>query len=500
MSRKNNDKKQKSITNKIVVKRNKTFGEEIATLKTVEGMRSFLGKIIPNPDEVLKRTGKTISYLRTLANDGQIATCIQSRSAGITSLEHRLRYSDENKKYSDFYDKLLKKIDVEGFIKSVLKAPAYGFQPIEIIWECLDDKVIPSKITAKPQEWFYFNTDNELCLKNKEGLVITEDMKKFLCPVVDDEYLNPYGRGYLSRCFWDVVFKKGSLEFWIKFAEKWGMPYIIAKYEEGTAEKDIDKLLDSAEQMIQDAVAAIPNTSSVEVMEAGGKSATAEIYKGIIDLCDASISKNILGQTLTTESSKTGSYALGEVHFKVRQDIINSDKKLVETCFNKLLKWVHELNFGDEFAPEFELFEEEEVNKTLAERDRILSDTGVRFSKQYFLKTYGFSEDDIEVSESSENASNFSENKPKQKELSYGVQSQSVIDDFINGFNDNNFEEIMNKKLVNILKNFSETRDSEQALEELALLYPEKNDKSLEETLTKAIFLSNLWGQVEHSD
>ena len=278
------------------------------------------------------------------------------------------------------------------------------------------------------------------------------------------------------------------------------MPYIIAKYEEGTAEKDIDKLLDSAEQMIQDAVAAIPNTSSVEVMEAGGKSATAEIYKGIIDLCDASISKNILGQTLTTESSKTGSYALGEVHFKVRQDIINSDKKLVETCFNKLLKWVHELNFGDEFAPEFELFEEEEVNKTLAERDRILSDTGVRFSKQYFLKTYGFSEDDIEVSESSENSSNFSENKAKQKDLLYGVQSQSVIDDFINGFNDNNFEEIMNKKLVNILKNFSETRDSEQALEELALLYPEKNDKSLEETLTKAIFLSNLWGQVEHSD
>lgn len=47
-----------------------------------------------------------------------------------------------------------------------------------------------------------------------------------------------------------------------------------------------------------------------------------------------------------------------------------------------------------------------------------------------------------------------------------------------------------------IIKNFAEVKDPQKALEDLAILYPEKDSKSLEETLTKAIFLSNIWGRV----
>lgn len=490
-------------SNKIIYKKNKHLSDEIANVKNVEGMYSLLSKKIPNPDEILKKTGQGIEVLKKLANDGQVATCITSRSSGVTSLEYQLKYSDSTQKYKDFYDKLLKVIDIDNFIKDVLKAPAYGFQPIEITWSVNNEGyIIPKKIQAKPQEWFYFNTDNELCFKQKgmpDGLIITEDMKKFLCPSIDADYLNPYGHGYLSRCFWDVAFKRGSLEFWIKFAEKFGMPHVIAKYEEGTSDDEIDELLDAADAMVQDAVAAIPNNASIELKEASGKTASAEIYKGLIDVCDASIAKNIIGQTLTTESGDTGSYALGKVHFQVRQDIINSDKQLVEKEFNKLLKWVHEINFGDNDAPSLELYAEEDVDKALAERDSILNSTGVKFTKQYYMKAYGFSEEDIIVDNQQDNdIKDFAENNKKGK--NFTKQSlknpQSNIDDFIDSFSDAELEGMISEKIMPIIKDFAQVQDPEKALENLAVIYPEKDSKSLEETLTKSIFLANLWGQV----
>lgn len=503
MSKRNkkiNNATNNSTINKIIVRKQANFSDEIANTKTVEGMYALVSKKIPNPDIILRKIGKGIEFLRTLAYDEQVATCMESRSAGVTSLEHRLKYSDTNKKYEEFYTKLLKKIDIEAFVKDVLNAPAFGFQPIEINWGYQDGFIIPVKICAKPQEWFFFNPERQLCFKQKgmpDGFIITDELKKFLCPVKDADYLNPHGRGYLSRCFWNVAFKKGSLEFWVKFAEKFGMPYVIAKYEEGTPDNEIDDLLNAAEQMVQDAVAVIPNSGSIGFIEAGGKTGSAQIYKGLIDICDSSIAKNILGQTLTTENSSTGSYALGQVHFQVRQDIINSDKKLVETEFNKLLKWVHELNFGDEDAPEFELFEEQEVSKTLAERDQILSSTGVKFTKNYFMKTYGFSEDDIEVPETGGN-SDFAENKSKKKTFDNNVAEdpQITLDNFIDSFSDNELEDIISDKIIPIIKNFAEVKDPQKALEELAILYPEKDSKNLEETLTKAIFLSNIWGRV----
>lgn len=386
-------------------------------------------------------------------------------------------------------------------IKDILKAPAYGFQPIEINWG-LDNEgyVIPVKIISKPQEWFHFNTDNQLCFKQKgmpDGLIITDDMKKFLCPTHDDDYLNPYGRGYLSRCFWDVAFKKGSYEFWVKFAEKFGMPYVIAKYEEGTSDDEIDELLEKAEDMVQDAVAAIPNNSSVEFKEASGKSASAEIYKGLIDVCDANISKNIIGQTLTTEAGDKGSYALGEVHFKVRQDIINADKQLAEKHINKLLKWIHEYNFGNDDAPEIELYAEEDVDKALAERDQILSGTGVKFTKKYYMKAYGFSEDDIIVDDNN-NTNDFADKTGTGRTFTKTrlEEPQDNLYKFIDSFSDEQLEGIISEKIMPIIKDFAEIQDPQKALEKLAVLYPDKNSKDLEETLTKAIFLSNLWGHV----
>ena len=55
---------------------------------------------------------------------------------------------------------------------------------------------------------------------------------------------------------------------------------------------------------------------------------------------------SILGQTLTTEIGSTGSYAASNTHMQVRQDIVDSDKKLVEGVINQLIQWIYEINFA----------------------------------------------------------------------------------------------------------------------------------------------------------
>ncbi|UGD90289.1 DUF935 domain-containing protein [Escherichia coli] len=51
------------------------------------------------------------------------------------------------------------------------------------------------------------------------------------------------------------------MKFWLRFAEKFGSPWVIGKHPRGANDAEIEKLLDSMEQMVEDAVAAIPMTA-----------------------------------------------------------------------------------------------------------------------------------------------------------------------------------------------------------------------------------------------
>ena len=70
-----------------------------------------------------------------------------------------------------------------------------------------------------------------------------------------------------------------------------------------------------------------------------------KLVEKLIDKMNSEISKAILGQTPTTEIGSTGSYAAANTHMAVRQDIIDSDKKLVESVINQLIRWIYEINF-----------------------------------------------------------------------------------------------------------------------------------------------------------
>ena len=474
----------------------KGITEEIATRKRALNFYS-LANILPDPDIVLKKQGKDIRIYKELLCDPHVFACTQSRKAGVLSLDWEINRGLDKDQNAEDVENLLKKLDIQKIMSDILDATQFGFQPLEIIWK--RDKsghIMPERVTAKPPEWFCFDDDNNLKFRTKEnyyGEVVPA--KKFLLAQNNPSYNNPYGERTLSRVFWNVTFKKGGLKFWVVFTEKYGMPHLIGKHPRGSTKEETNSLADMLEDMVQDAIAVIPDDSSIEIQEAS-KSSSAEIYEKLIDKMNTEISKAILGQTLTTEIGSTGSYAASNTHMQVRQDIVDSDKKLVEGVINQLIQWIYEINFANAEVPVFELYEPEDVDLTLAQRDKILSDTGVKFTKEYFIKNYGLEEEDFDIREDIIPASpNFKEFKEEEDKL---VPGQAQIENLFKFITEGDLNKQAQNMLSPLIKLFESCENYEEAFE----LLTDKNlrSKQFEQTIQKALFLCELQGRADGLD
>ena len=437
----------------------KNLTEEIATRKRALNFYS-LANILPDPDIVLRKQGKDMRIYKELMCDPHVFACVQSRKAGVLSLDWDINRGIDKDENTENIFKLLKSLDIHKLINDILDATLYGFQPLEIIWQKnKSGYILPTKIIAKPTEWFCFD-----------------------------------GERTLARVFWNVTFKKGGMKFWVVFTEKYGMPHLIGKHPRGATKEETNTLADMLEEMVQDAIAVIPDDSSVEIQEAS-KSSSAEIYEKLIDKMNAEISKAILGQTLTTEIGSTGSYAAANTHMAVRQDIIDSDKKLVESVINQLIAWIYEINFSSAEIPVFEMFAPEDVDLTLAQRDKILSETGVKFTKEYFIKNYGLEDDDFEIREDilplNPNFKEFKEDEPT-------IVGQKQIENLFNFISETKLNEQSQKMISPLISLLESCESYEEAYE----LLTDKNLKSkkFEESLQKALFLCELQGRSDGLD
>jgi phage gp29-like protein len=469
--------------------------EEIATRKRALNFYS-LANILPDPDIVLRKQGKDMRVYNELLCDPHVFACVQSRKSGVLSMEWELNRGSDKDEKSEIIEKLFAKLDIYKLISDILDATQFGFQPLEILWKReKNGYILPEKIISKPPEWFCFDDDNNLKFRTKEnyyGEIVPD--KKFLLAQNNPSYNNPYGERTLSRCFWAVTFKKGGLKFWVVFTEKYGMPHLIGKHPRGASKEETNNLADLLEQMVQDAIAVIPDDSSVEIQEAS-KSSSAEIYEKLIDKMNAEISKAILGQTLTTEIGSSGSYAAANTHMGIRQDIIDSDKKLVEKTINQLIRWIYEINFSNAEIPVFELYQEEDVDLTLAQRDKILADSGVKFTKEYFIKTYGFEDEDIDIREDiiPTQMSQYSQFKEEPV-----IEGQKQVDDLFKFLSETELNKQSQKMLAPLVSLLENCESYDEAYE----LLTDKNlhTKQLEQSIQKALFLCELQGRSDGLD
>lgn len=383
------------------MKRRKYLTKDLISRRIDQSFSGMLD-ILPNPDKVLRNTGKSIEVYRDLKNDPHVWSCIQSRKSGVLSLGYTIHENSANPAVVKIIENIFRKMDIHRIIRDILEATLFGFQPLEIIWEISGDDlnfIFPEKIIAKPQEWFFFNIDNELRFR-KQGDTKGVKIPKYKVINVQYEpsYINPYGEALLSKCYWPVVFKNGGLKFWVNFSEKYGMPMLMGQYNRGATSEEIEKLAEELAGMTEDTVIVAPEDIDVSLHEAT-RSTSVGLYKELIKYCNAEISKALLSQTLTTELDM-GSYAASQTHFKIRKEVVQADIRLVERSMNEIIKYIMDLNFNESRQPKFKIDQNDADNIEKVERDIKIASTGqVRFTKKYWMDRYGFSEEEIEISE-----------------------------------------------------------------------------------------------------
>ncbi|OHX10272.1 hypothetical protein BI347_20975 [Chromobacterium sphagni] len=473
------------------------FGEPRQSLSSQIATRSKsidfygLGMYLPNPDPVLKALGKDIKVYRELRADAHVGGCIRRRKAAVKALEWGLDRGASKSRVAKSITDIFNDLNLSRIIGEMLDAMLYGYQPMEIMWGKVGSYLVPVDIVGKPADWFVFDEDNQLRLRTKQAPLKGEELpeRKFLVPRQDASYDNPYGFADLSMCFWPTTFKKGGLKFWVQFTEKYGSPWLVGKHPRSASTQETDLLLDSLEAMVQDAVAVVPDDSSVEIKEAANGANNADVYERLLHFCRSEVSIALLGQNQTTEAS--ANRASAQAGLEVTRDIRDGDKEVIEEALNQLVRWVCELNFNGGDRPRFEMWEQEQVDEVQAGRDEKLTRAGAQFTSAYFKRAYNLQDGDL-VETNKPEATTSAEFAEADEE----APDQDALDAALDALSANELQADTAAMLQPLFDRIQAGAQPDELLGSLAELYPDMDASGLQERLARAIFTAKVWGRL----
>lgn len=363
---------------------------------------------LPNPDLILRKLGANPVIYKELLTDPHVFSCVQSRISGVSSMLWKLNYNqftiENSQEYIAFMDAIFEKLNIDTLIKQMMDAVLYGYSVFEIIWKIDNGKIIPTKIIQRPNEYFQFNQAGQcLWIKNTtDPIPVKED--KFLVVQHDPTPDNPYGLAILSLCYWSVFFKKQTIKLWSKATDKNSDNFIYIHVNETANQAETDALVNYTLDQYYNKNIAVAVGPDTQINTLNNISANPELFTSFINFHNNEISKAVLSQTGTTENtSNVGSYAMSKTHFAIREDVIQSDCKMIMPMFDRLIYYITLYNFPEELSrrPYFELYAPYKIDNDLIERDLKLYQLGIRFDKKYIASTYNISETVFEIQDNS---------------------------------------------------------------------------------------------------
>ena len=330
--------------------------------------------------------------------DAHLAAVLQTRKLAVMSLEWRVEpFSDDAKdqEIATFVEESLRSIgNLEDGMLDLLDAIGKGYALVEIDWRVKQyaEPVYLRWVHQKRVTWW---NSLEPGLRKEYGL--------------DGEPLLPwkfiYHRhrarsghdtrgGVLRVVAWMYLLKNYAMKDWAVFNEIFGMPLRIGKYDPSASEADKSALVTAIQALGSDAAGVISRSTEIEFVEAANRqSGQANPYQLMADFCNREISKAILGQTLTTDTSGgTGTYAAGSVHNEVRRDLIVADAEaLANTLRGQLIRPLVGFNYGWEAPLPYFVFDlaAEEDQKQVAETYKILNEIGYPLTLEHLSERFG---------------------------------------------------------------------------------------------------------------
>ena len=277
--------------------------------------------------------------------DSAIASALGTRKRALLTLDYRIapprNPSESELKLIEAVDDLINGIaNFDDVLVDMMDAVGHGFAAIEIGWQLLGDKQVPVKFTHRPQSWFVWDKNDNLLLRTPNNQM-GEALWQYNWII--HKHRNRSGgaarNGLFRSLAWLYMFKHYSVHDFAEFLELYGMPIRIGKYGAGSTKEEKQTLLRALAQIGHNAAGIMPEGMNIELHNAASSiNGGNNPFMGMVEWCEKSVARLILGQTLTSGADgQSSTNALGVIHNEVRRDLLISDAKQLAQTITCLL-------------------------------------------------------------------------------------------------------------------------------------------------------------------
>lgn len=448
---------------------------------------------------------------------------LAKRKLAVSRLPLTVEAASDNKTDQELADavrELILRPGVRSLIKNLLDGIAKGFSAVEIIWDRSGSRWMP---TYKWRDGRFFVWDiisrSELRLRDEvnvsEGIPLVPYKFIVHMPVIKSGI--PIRNGLARLAAWSFMCSGYTVKDWLAFAEVFGMPLRLGRYQNGAADSDIDILKMAVANLGSDAAAVFPDSMKIELVEAAKSSGSSDFFKILAEYLDNMISKAILGQTASSGGTP-GKLGEEKLQSEVRDDIRDDDaEQVTETINRDLIRSFIDLNYGPQKkypAVCLKAVKQEDI-KTLSEALDKLVPLGLRVEQSVIRDKMGLPDPPKDAECLTAPGSNQPQDKtqstkqPTNREKNTCAQcgtalnQEGIIDDTdaIDALVDDaleDWEPVMKPLLspvVDLVNELIQTGGTLQdLLSRLADIYPDKNDERMIADLAQAMLKARAMG------
>lgn len=261
--------------------------------------------------------------------DGKVVTVEQKSTSAITNKD--FTFAKDGKPIQRIIEEVIEAEFWDHLLESFQKwEQYYGHLALEIvpgsdrIIDCIEvlpvANIVPETGLIIPN---YMDTQNGILFRGPNA---DPYCKKYVL-----EFGARKNYGLMMSIAQYVIYKRGGFGDWAQFAELFGMPFRVGKYNP-LDPKSRKLLSDGLREIGGSGFAVIPEGTSLDFQQSNYGSGQSGIFKDLIKECDDQIAQIALGGTMTTTNGS--SKAQGEVHKE-------GEVELSKSRLKKILKFLN---------------------------------------------------------------------------------------------------------------------------------------------------------------